>query len=434
MIFGHQTTSHDIQIKDNVFAYDGCIQNRGDRGGIAVMCPGGHKPSGVVSGNHFYLCLGNLTPAIYVNPATPGCAENLTMINNEIDGAQKLVVQPQVSFNPPSPNSNATSGKMPVLGVTTTLNATVRYTLDGSRPTETSPIVPAAGIMVAWPGPVVCVNMRAFKAGWTPSVTNGAVVEANYIFGRASEVYAFDPGGLGGKADGFIRTATTTTVHGWVVDYMMSGHGIAPVSVSVTIDGAPVMSYLANEARADLVPAGVAPNARHGFTCVLSAAAHAALAKGRHAVNVLAIGTPSASIPTPLPESAGGFSVCDGKLCPDTKLQLKFKTDDDATVQLKIGKSVHKVSPYFRGFNIDMSPNREFFSLDFSSPHLIYLAKSLASTGAFLRIGGTGNDYVEYGDGSAATSAIRRRFTGCPEGRATRRRAATAATRRSCAA
>jgi hypothetical protein len=40
MVFGHDTTSHNIQIVDNKFAYTGCVQNRGDRGAIAVMCPG----------------------------------------------------------------------------------------------------------------------------------------------------------------------------------------------------------------------------------------------------------------------------------------------------------------------------------------------------------------------------------------------------------
>lgn len=83
MIFGHDTTSQGIAITDNTFAYDGCVQNRGDRGGLAVMCPGGHRPSGVVSGNSFYTksspdCDG--VPAIYVNPSVKGCGDNLTMV------------------------------------------------------------------------------------------------------------------------------------------------------------------------------------------------------------------------------------------------------------------------------------------------------------------------------------------------------------------
>ncbi len=37
MIFGHDTASHNILVANNTFAECGCVQNRGDRGGIAVM-------------------------------------------------------------------------------------------------------------------------------------------------------------------------------------------------------------------------------------------------------------------------------------------------------------------------------------------------------------------------------------------------------------
>jgi hypothetical protein len=73
----------------------------------------------------------------------------------------------------------------------------------------------------------------------------------------------------------------------------------------------------------------------------------------------------------------------------------------DISVDTKV--AVHTTSPYYRGFNIDMSgkghANREFFTINFGDERLIYLAKSLADTGGFLRIGGTGNDFVEYGNG-----------------------------------
>ena len=81
-------------------------------------------------------------------------------------------------------------------------------------------------------------------------------------------------------------------------------------------------------------------------------------------------------------------------------------------LSVETGTALQSTSPYFRGFNIDMSAgasphipahaNREFFSIDFADAKLVYLAKSLAATGAFLRIGGTGNDYVEYGGGIGA--------------------------------
>ena len=84
-------------------------QVRGDQGGLAVMCPGGAKPSGKVRpaqeggrahrpplglracafpwkvwNNHFYTC-NDSTPAIYINPAVKGCADGLDMVNNSID-------------------------------------------------------------------------------------------------------------------------------------------------------------------------------------------------------------------------------------------------------------------------------------------------------------------------------------------------------------
>ena len=142
MIFGHELTSHGIKLEENVFVSDGCVQvqkrlpsehghrrqflrsdeaqhefaplttspsplpsplqNRGDKGGIAIMCPGGHKPDGLIADNHFFTCPNiSGSPAIYVNPAVPGCADNMTMTNNTIapaaDPDSKLVAMPQVS-------------------------------------------------------------------------------------------------------------------------------------------------------------------------------------------------------------------------------------------------------------------------------------------------------------------------------------------------
>jgi hypothetical protein len=100
MIFGHQQTSHGIKLTQNVFAYDGCVQNRGDKGGISIMCPGGHKPDGTISGNEFFTCPN--VSAIAVNPDVPGCADNMVMENNTIQQASndprrgRLVAMPQV--------------------------------------------------------------------------------------------------------------------------------------------------------------------------------------------------------------------------------------------------------------------------------------------------------------------------------------------------
>lgn len=172
MIFGHATTSHGLVFADNRFVFAGCIQIRNDRAGIAVMCPGGNRPDGAIVNNTFVTCPG--VPAIFVNPAVKGCGSNMTISGNSNSTADAVVAQPQISFSPPSPTSTAATVLVPVLAATETPNATLRYTLDGSRPTPTSPVLPAAGIVLAWPGPNLVVNVRGFCPGMAPSITNGA--------------------------------------------------------------------------------------------------------------------------------------------------------------------------------------------------------------------------------------------------------------------
>jgi hypothetical protein len=290
------------------------------RSAVVLQCPGGHQPSGHISDNVFFLCPGNITPAIFVNPALPHCADDLIMSGNTIDGSAPLVTMPQVSFNPPAPTDNATTGKLPVLGVTTTPGATIRYTLDGSRPSESSPIVdPERGIILSWPGPAVVVNMRAWKDGYTPSVTNGAVVELNYVLGREAPAASrlVPVGQLNGKLDGHTLSKTNVTLNGWCVD-TLAAKGVAPVTIVISVDGAAVMSLLANEPRPDLVTAGVAPSPLHGFTASLPVTAAATLMSvGKHSVSVAAVGTPSTQQPTALPQGSEVL-VCDGMACgPD---------------------------------------------------------------------------------------------------------------------
>ena len=161
MIFGHETTSHNITFTDNMFDRCGCVQNRGDKGAIAVMCPNKQKPSGQLYNNTFFTLPG--CPAI--NPAFAGCADGLTQVGTQVydyhdSSAQLLVEMPQVSFNPPAPSDTDTSGVFNVIAVTSTNGAVIRYTLDGSRPTAASNVMPPQGLQLPWPVDPPAIPLR----------------------------------------------------------------------------------------------------------------------------------------------------------------------------------------------------------------------------------------------------------------------------------
>jgi len=142
------------------------------------MCPNGQKPSGTISGNTFTTCPSGEVPAIWANPAVPGCNSSITFQGNAVDTAS-IVQPPRLSVEP----TLATMQALPFQAVSDTPNATVRYTLDGSRPTEASPSIPEGGrILLPWPAPATAVNVRAFRDGWVPSVTNGKVLELDRAF------------------------------------------------------------------------------------------------------------------------------------------------------------------------------------------------------------------------------------------------------------
>ena len=179
MVFGHQTTSHNLSISNNVFVHDGCIQTRGDRAAIAFTCPNGNRASGKLHNNVFQTCTGKGVVAEAYNEAFPGCTSNWTKVGNLIDdtsAAAQVVAEPRLNVPP----TEAPISIIPVTAQSTTPGAIFRYTLDGSRPTEASPLMPTTGVPLYWPGPVVAINFRAFKEGMRPSVTNGVVLELNY--------------------------------------------------------------------------------------------------------------------------------------------------------------------------------------------------------------------------------------------------------------
>jgi hypothetical protein len=235
---------------------------------------------------------------------------------------------PQVSINPPPPTSTAPTGSMPVIAVTKTEGATLRYTLDGSRPSEASPVVPAKGILFDWPAAAVAINVRGFKAGYKPSVTNGFIFELNYDQSRQDIGGHGHPGlgAAGGVLDSIICPSSSggALVRGWAVDACAALLGPAelhtscprsfdPVAVTIRVDGALVAAAVADKSRPDLPKAKVAPNAEHGFTVTLGENATRALCSGRHAVEAHVVGSPSSEQPWQL--NASPMCVCEGKAC-----------------------------------------------------------------------------------------------------------------------
>jgi len=317
MIFGHSDTSKNITLQGNRFYKCGGTQIRDDRGGIAVMCPNHQIPTGQLIDNVFWTNPG--VPAIF--EAFPGCSSGLNQSGTIINGPIGMVAVPQLSGSPPDPDCTQTSGFFTYVAQTATPGATIRYTMDGSRPNEESPIFPEReGLLLPWPGPVVAINLRAFKGGMYPSTTNGAVIELNYVLCR--NVPGAGDLGPNGGAVGELRgnldsvsEGPAVNVSGWAVDKLLPRAGWGPVTVIISIDGQPVISVLAMESRPDLVTAGVAPNPEHGFGVTLGHdAAGALLGPGRHCLSVRAVGTPSATAPKLLPNT-GTFWMCDGQPC-----------------------------------------------------------------------------------------------------------------------
>ena len=71
------------------------------------------------------------------------------------------------------------------------------------------------------------------------------------------------------------------SIYGWAYD---KDGGLDPVSINIYVDGLLFKNILANRMRPDLVSAGVAPNAYHGFAFTMSG-----LSPGRHTVDIMAI-------------------------------------------------------------------------------------------------------------------------------------------------
>lgn len=176
MIYGHADTARDFNISSNVFDRAGCGSIGNDHGGISIICPRGDLPTGTVTGNTFQTCPSGGVPAIWTNPSVPGCNASVNISGNRID-TTRVVAPPRFELQP------TPSQFLQFSAISDTPNATIRYTIDGSRPTEESPrLGPGEHVRLPWPSQAVAVNVRAFREGFAPSVTNGKIVELRGIF------------------------------------------------------------------------------------------------------------------------------------------------------------------------------------------------------------------------------------------------------------
>ena len=117
---------------------------------------------------------------------------------------------------------------------------------------------------------------------------------------------------------GWFDGADAIRAVGWVYD---KDQGTNPTNIQILIDGVLKTTIPANTSRPDLVTAGVAPNAEHGFDYAFSG-----LTSGTHTIRINTIDYPSGTVaqlagspltitvggsptPTPTPTSGGGWTL-----------------------------------------------------------------------------------------------------------------------------
>ncbi|EDQ86562.1 uncharacterized protein MONBRDRAFT_28151 [Monosiga brevicollis MX1] len=174
MIFGHGTTAQNFTLGGNAFVQAGCEAVRGDRAGVVFVCPGGAQPSGQLRDNVFQTCT-NGVPAIL--EGQPNCSSKVLRTNNTVTAQFPLAATPHLEvFAPPMTSTDPT-----VLMLTNATSsdplAAIRYTMDGSVPSSSSPLFPNSGLELPWPAEVLTINLRAFSDNRLPSVVGSAILE-----------------------------------------------------------------------------------------------------------------------------------------------------------------------------------------------------------------------------------------------------------------
>lgn len=136
-------------------------------------------PSATISNSVFKSCPN--APAII-----PCDGALLRQVNNSIDDPKVGVVsQPVLDVGPTLPGTHL----LQVRAVTVTPNATLRYTTDGTRPNEDSPVLEMPhGLRFEWRSACTPINVKAFKQGMVPSPTVGVVLELDARYPTAPSI------------------------------------------------------------------------------------------------------------------------------------------------------------------------------------------------------------------------------------------------------
>lgn len=166
MVLGHQTPNTNLLIEGNVMLYNGCNQTLSDHGGMAFLHA---NATGTIQSNVFATC-----PNVSVFSApNPTYLDGFMFVNNTIASAENPVFvadQPTVTQV-----ASTLAGTMNFTAAFVTPGCTLRYTLDGSKPTSASATWPSSG-WLAIPARTTAVNVKAFADGMLESACVGGIL------------------------------------------------------------------------------------------------------------------------------------------------------------------------------------------------------------------------------------------------------------------